>query len=76
MSFFLASPNQDFRAEEILAETWGTDSWEEQLRTYITRRQKLSPFQTWCKLVTEKKAGGTAWFLKETPTKNRAEGTP
>lgn len=58
LSFFLASPNQYFRAEEILAQTWGTDSSEEQLRTYITRmRQKLSPFQTWCQLVTEKGRG-------------------
>ena len=58
LSFFLASPNQYFRAEEILAQTWGTDASAEQLRTYITRmRQKLSPFQTWCKLVTEKGRG-------------------
>ncbi|TMD09651.1 MAG: winged helix-turn-helix domain-containing protein [Chloroflexi bacterium] len=58
LSFFLASPNQYFRAEEILAQTWGTDSSEEQLRTYITRmRQKLAPFQTWCKLITEKGRG-------------------
>ena len=58
LAFFLASPNQYFRAEEILAQTWGTDSSAEQLRTYITRmRQKLSPFQAWCKLVTEKGRG-------------------
>src|SRR6202171_5714083 len=36
LSFFLASPNQYFRAEEILAQTWGTDASAEQLRTYIT----------------------------------------
>jgi DNA-binding response OmpR family regulator len=58
LSFFLASPNQYFRAEEILAQTWGTDASAEQLRTYITRmRQKLSPFQAWCNLVTEKGRG-------------------
>ena len=58
LSFFLASPNQFFRAEEILAQTWGTDASAEQLRTYITRmRQKLSPFQAWCNLVTEKGRG-------------------
>jgi DNA-binding response OmpR family regulator len=54
----LSSPNQYFRAEEILAQTWGTDASAEQLRTYITRmRQKLSPFQAWCTLVTEKGRG-------------------
>jgi len=58
LAFFLASPNQYFRAEEILAQTWGKDSSGEQLRTYITRmRQKLSPFQAWCQLVTEKGRG-------------------
>jgi DNA-binding response OmpR family regulator len=58
LAFFLASPNQYFRAEEILAQTWGTEASGEQLRTYITRmRQKLSPFQAWCKLVTEKGRG-------------------
>jgi len=58
LAFFLASPNQYFRAEEILAQTWGTDASAEQLRTYITRmRQKLSPFQAWCNLVTEKGRG-------------------
>jgi two-component system response regulator MprA len=58
LSFFLASPNQYFRAEEILAQTWGSDASAEQLRTYITRmRQKLSPFQTWCNLATEKGRG-------------------
>jgi DNA-binding response OmpR family regulator len=58
LSFFLASPNQYFRAEEILAQTWGADASGEQLRTYITRmRQKLSPFQAWCNLVTEKGRG-------------------
>ena len=58
LSFFLASPNQYFRAEEILAQTWGSGASAEQLRTYITRmRHKLSPFQAWCKLVTEKGRG-------------------
>ena len=58
LSFFLSTPNQYFRAEEILAQTWGTDASAEQLRTYITRmRQKLSPFQAWCNLVTEKGRG-------------------
>jgi DNA-binding response OmpR family regulator len=58
LAFFLASPNQYFRAEEILAQTWGTDASAEQLRTYLTRmRQKLSPFQTWSNLVTEKGRG-------------------
>ena len=58
LAFFLASPNQYFRAEEILAQTWGPDASAEQLRTYITRmRHKLSPFQAWCKLVTEKGRG-------------------
>lgn len=58
LSFFLASPNQYFRAEEILAQSWGTDASAEQLRTYITRmRHKLSPFQAWCRLVTEKGRG-------------------
>jgi DNA-binding response OmpR family regulator len=58
LSFFLSSPNQYFRAEEILAQTWGPDASAEQLRTYITRmRQKLSPFQAWSNLVTEKGRG-------------------
>jgi DNA-binding response OmpR family regulator len=58
LAFFLASPNQYFRAEEILAQTWGTDASAEQLRTYITRmRQKLSPFEAWSSLVTEKGRG-------------------
>jgi DNA-binding response OmpR family regulator len=58
LAFFLASPNQYFRAEEILAQTWGTDASAEQLRTYITRmRQKLSPFEAWSNLVTEKGRG-------------------
>jgi DNA-binding response OmpR family regulator len=58
LAFFLASPNQYFRAEEILAQTWGTDASAEQLRTYITRmRHKLTPFQAWCKLATEKGRG-------------------
>src|ERR1700682_2417683 len=58
LAFFLASPNQYFRAEEILAQTWGTDASAEQLRTYITRmRQKLSPFEAWCNLITEKGRG-------------------
>jgi DNA-binding response OmpR family regulator len=58
LSFFLSSPNQYFRAEEILAQTWGADASAEQLRTYITRmRQKLSPFEAWCNLVTEKGRG-------------------
>jgi len=58
LAFFLASPNQYFRTEEILAQTWGTDASAEQLRTYITRmRQKLTPFQTWSNLVTEKGRG-------------------
>jgi two-component system, OmpR family, KDP operon response regulator KdpE len=58
LAFFLASPNQYFRAQEILAQTWGTDASAEQLRTYITRmRHKLSPFESWCKLATEKGRG-------------------
>src|ERR1700726_547885 len=58
LAFFLASPNQYFRAEEILAQTWGTDASAEQLRTYLTRmRQKLSPFEAWSTLVTEKGRG-------------------
>jgi DNA-binding response OmpR family regulator len=58
LSFFLAGPNQYFRAEEILAQTWGPDASAEQLRTYLTRmRSKLSPFHAWCKLVTEKGRG-------------------
>jgi len=58
LAFFLASPNQYFRTEEILAQTWGIDASAEQLRTYITRmRQKLSPFAAWCNLVTEKGRG-------------------
>jgi DNA-binding response OmpR family regulator len=58
LAFFLASPNQYFRAEEILAQTWGTDASAEQLRTYITRmRQKLAPFEAWSNLITEKGRG-------------------
>ena len=58
LAFFLASPNQYFRAEEILAQTWGTDASAEQLRTYLTRmRQKLSPFEARSTLVTEKGRG-------------------
>jgi len=69
LAFFLASPNQYFRAEEILAQTWGTDASAEQLRTYFTRmRQKLSPFQVWCKLVTEK-GRGYCLVLEGTPNK-------
>ena len=58
LAFFLASPNQYFRAEDILAQTWGKDASGEQLRTYITRmRQKLAPFQAWTNLTTEKGRG-------------------
>lgn len=41
VSFLLTSPNQFFSAEEILAQTWGTEASTEQLRSYVTRmRQK------------------------------------
>jgi DNA-binding response OmpR family regulator len=58
LSFLLASPNQYFRAEEILAQTWGTEASAEQLRTYITRiREKMAPFQAVSRLATEKGRG-------------------
>lgn len=58
LSFLLASPQSYFTAEEILAQTWGTEASTEQLRTYVTRmRHKLSPFKAWCQLVTEKGRG-------------------
>lgn len=58
LSFLLASPQSYFPAEEILAQTWGSDASPEQLRSYVTRmRLKLSPFKQWCQLVSEKGLG-------------------
>jgi DNA-binding response OmpR family regulator len=54
----LASPQSYFSAEEILAQTWGTEASTEQLRSYVARmRDKLSPFKAWCQLVSEKGRG-------------------
>jgi DNA-binding response OmpR family regulator len=58
LAYLLASPQSYFSAEEILAQTWGTDASAEQLRSYVARmRQKLSPFKAWCQLVSEKGRG-------------------
>lgn len=58
LSFLLASPQSYFAAEEILAQTWGTEASTEQLRTYVTRmRRKLSPLKAYCRLVSEKGRG-------------------
>jgi DNA-binding response OmpR family regulator len=58
VSFLLASPQSYFPAEEILAQTWGTEASTEQLRTYVTRiRHKLAPFKASCQLVSEKGRG-------------------
>jgi len=58
LAFLLASPQSYFSAEEILAQTWGTDASTEQLRSYVARmRHKLFPFKAWCQLVSEKGRG-------------------
>jgi DNA-binding response OmpR family regulator len=58
LAFLLASPQSYFSAEEILAQTWGTEASTEQLRSYVARmRDKLSPFKAWCQLVSEKGRG-------------------
>lgn len=58
LSFFLASPNQFFPAEEVALPAWGPEASIEQFRTYITRlRRKLSPFEGVCEVVTEKGKG-------------------
>lgn len=58
ISFFLASPNQFFAAEEIALPAWGPDASIDQFRTYITRlRRKLSPLKGICEVVTEKGRG-------------------
>ena len=69
LAFLLASPQSYFAAEEILAQTWGTEASTEQLRTYVTRmRQKLSPFKAWCQLVSEK-GRGYSLFVQEASDK-------
>jgi two-component system, OmpR family, KDP operon response regulator KdpE len=58
VAFLLASPQSYFSAEEILAQTWGTEASSEQLRSYVARmREKLEPFKAWCQLVSEKGRG-------------------
>ena len=58
LTFFLASPNQYFAADEIALQAWGPEASVEQFRSYVTRlRQKLSPFSAYCELVTEKGRG-------------------
>src|ERR1700720_2495224 len=50
LSFFLASPNQYFRAEENLAQTWGAGASAGQTPTYLhAMRQKLVAFEAWSK---------------------------
>lgn len=58
LSFFLASPNQFFTAEEIAFQAWGPEASVEQFRSYVTRlRHKLLPFANRCEVVTEKGKG-------------------
>ena len=58
LTFFLASPNQYFAAEDVALLAWGPEASVEQFRSYVTRlRQKLSPFSAYCELVTEKGRG-------------------
>jgi DNA-binding response OmpR family regulator len=69
LSFLLASPQSYFSAEEILAQTWGTEASTEQLRSYVTRmRKKLAPFKAWCQLISEK-GRGYSLFVQEAPDK-------
>jgi DNA-binding response OmpR family regulator len=69
LAYLLASPQSYFSAEEILAQTWGTDASAEQLRSYVARmRQKLSPFKAWCQLVSEK-GRGYSLFVQEASDK-------
>ncbi|HEY8643729.1 MAG TPA: response regulator transcription factor [Candidatus Dormibacteraeota bacterium] len=58
LTFFLASPNQYFAAEDVALLAWGPEASVEQFRSYVTRlRQKLAPFSAYCELVTEKGRG-------------------
>jgi DNA-binding response OmpR family regulator len=69
LAFLLASPQSYFSAEEILAQTWGTDASTEQLRSYVARmRDKLSPVKAWCQLVSEK-GRGYSLFVQEVSVK-------
>ena len=58
LTTFLASPNQFFTAGELASKAWGPEYSVEQFRSYVTRlRQKLSPFSSYCSVVTEKGRG-------------------
>jgi DNA-binding response OmpR family regulator len=58
LTFFLATPNQFLTAAELASQAWGPETSVEQFRSYVTRlRKKLSPFSTYCELVTEKGKG-------------------
>lgn len=58
LAFFLASPNQFFKPQEVAAQAWGPGTSIDQFRGYVARiRKKLSPFARYSRLVTEKAKG-------------------
>jgi two-component system, OmpR family, KDP operon response regulator KdpE len=66
LTFFLATPNQFLTAAELASQAWGPETSVEQFRSYVTRlRKKLSPFSTYCSLVTEK-GKGYCFAIRET----------
>lgn len=58
LSFLLAAPNQFFTGAEVAIQAWGPDASTEQFRGYVARiRKKLSPFEKYCRLITERAKG-------------------
>jgi DNA-binding response OmpR family regulator len=58
LSFFLVSPNQFFTAAEVSLQAWGPDASVEQFRSYVSRiRKRLSPFSSYCRVLTQKAKG-------------------
>ena len=58
LAFFLASPNQFFKAPDAAVQAWGPGTSMDQFRGYVARiRKKLAPFARYCRLVTEKAKG-------------------
>ena len=58
LAFFLASPNQFFKAPDVALQAWGSGISIDQFRGYVARiRKKLAPFSRYCRLVTEKAKG-------------------
>ena len=58
LAFFLASPNQFFKAPDAAQLAWGPGTSIDQFRGYVGRiRKKLAPFARYCRLVTAKAKG-------------------